>query len=35
MANMACIDPNTWYSRIDRAGPPDFVLTSTHRPTVL
>ena len=26
MANMACIDLNTWYSRIDRPDRPDFVL---------
>jgi bifunctional non-homologous end joining protein LigD len=26
MANMACIDMNTWYSRIDRPDRPDFVL---------
>jgi bifunctional non-homologous end joining protein LigD len=26
MANMACIDMNTWYSRIDRPERPDFVL---------
>src|SRR5262249_35480834 len=26
MANMACIDMNAWYSRIDRPDRPDFVL---------
>jgi bifunctional non-homologous end joining protein LigD len=26
MVNMGCIDLNTWYSRIDKAGRPDFVL---------
>ena len=26
MANMACIDMNTWYSRVDRPDRPDFVL---------
>ena len=26
MANMACIDLNTWYSRVDRLDRPDFVL---------
>jgi bifunctional non-homologous end joining protein LigD len=26
MANMGCIDMNTWYSRIDRPDRPDFVL---------
>jgi bifunctional non-homologous end joining protein LigD len=26
MVNMGCIDMNTWYSRIDRPGRPDFVL---------
>ncbi|MHB8642510.1 MAG: DNA ligase D [Gaiellaceae bacterium] len=26
MANMACIDMNAWYSRIDKADRPDFVL---------
>jgi bifunctional non-homologous end joining protein LigD len=26
MANMACIDMNTWYSRIDKPDRPDFVL---------
>jgi len=26
MVNMGCIDMNTWYSRVDRADRPDFVL---------
>ena len=26
MANMGCIDLNTWYSRVDKPGRPDFVL---------
>jgi bifunctional non-homologous end joining protein LigD len=26
MVNMGCIDLNTWYSRVDRPGRPDFVL---------
>jgi bifunctional non-homologous end joining protein LigD len=26
MVNMGCIDLNTWYSRVDKAGRPDFVL---------
>jgi bifunctional non-homologous end joining protein LigD len=26
MANMACIDMNTWYSRVDKPDRPDFVL---------
>ena len=26
MANMGCIDMNTWYSRVDRPDRPDFVL---------
>src|SRR5262249_56971723 len=26
MVNMACIDLNTWYSRVDKLGRPDFVL---------
>ena len=26
MANMGCIDMNTWYSRVDRPNRPDFVL---------
>jgi bifunctional non-homologous end joining protein LigD len=26
MANMGCIDMNTWYSRVDKAATPDFVL---------
>ena len=26
MANMGCIDMNTWYSRVDRPSTPDFVL---------
>src|SRR5262249_6345406 len=26
MVNMACIDLNTWYSRVDKLDRPDFVL---------
>ena len=34
MANMGCIDMNTWYSRVDKPERPDwFSSTSIRRPT--
>ncbi len=32
MVNMGCVDLNTWYSRVDRPGRPDFVLFDLDPP---